>query len=787
MKSHDTPLGPSPRRPLLTLAETLVFPGAVASVEVEDDGNRRALDSLNGGETLCLATPEEPGVEPSQPRDLATLVRTVSRFRLGDGRSRVVLQGLRRVRLADLRRQDGVLSAVPVELEAPCNGVRDEEVDRLIAGLAAVADDDPRFPRELAALIAANRERPAHVTDLAAAVLPLEDETRRALWAEPDPRQRFGILNRALEEELVRIRTEHELEGEVARRIRRQYLREKLAAVRAELDEPDPHAADAAGLEEPIESAHLSDAARAALLRELALYRRAAPNSPEAARLRNHMQWVLELPWRAPGTRPRAERLETVVAKLNESHVGREDVKQRIGEFLAVRQLGGGGRGTVLCFHGPPGTGKSSMGRALAQALHRDILIISVGTMSQEWEISGVSHKHKSGAPGAILAGLHRCGSDDPVVLLDEIDRLRLGVEGNSSGALMQLLDPEHNGEFFDHYLGAPFDLSNCLFLATATDPDEIPPALLDRMETIEFSGYTESEKLAIARRHLAPRALQQAGLERGQLKLTPAALRTVLEGYTSEEGVRQFQRVLTSLARKAAVNLVTHGEGLKVKKADLRGLLGPPTAERELRMRRPVVGVATGLAWTTVGGALLPIEALAMPGSGELTLTGQVGDTLRESVQTAISYLRTRLKSLGLAREMLGQLDLHLHFPSGDTPKDGPSAGVAILTALVSLLLGRPVRHDLALTGEVSLLGAVLPVGGLREKCLAAIRTGIPEVVVPARNADDVQRLPSEIRERLVLHAVENVDEAFELALLEPTRDSAAPRLSPSRRSQVA
>lgn len=523
------------------------------------------------------------------------------------------------------------------------------------------------------------------------------------------------------------------------------------------------------GIERRLDEVCLSPDTRRSFLRELGPLRGMTRRNSVADRTLSHLEWALELPWPEPPRAQPAGDFERLRRKLSRSHVGLESVKQRITEILAIRQLGGGARGTVLCFQGPPGTGKSSIARTVASALGRSFLTIPVGAMVHERELVGVSRRREGASPGAILSGLHRVGTPDPVVLLDEIDKVSLGGEGTAAGALLLLLDPEHNAEFLDHYLGVPFDLSRCLFLATANDVEELPEALVDRMEVLPFHGYTETEKVAIARKHLIGRATEHAGIDRAALRITAGAMRSLVRDYTEEAGVRHLQRLLVSLARKAAVDVVGGGRGLVAHKADLREHLGPPTVEEELRLRRPAVGVATGLAWTSVGGALLPIEALAMPGSGRLILTGQIGEVMRESVQTTISFIRTRFPALGLEPNHLEELDLHLHFPSAATPKDGPSAGIAIAAALVSLLTGRPTRHDVAMTGEVSLLGAVLPVGGLREKLLAAIRSGIPEVVLPARNSEDAQRLASEIPGAPVVHEVRNVDEALQLALLDP------------------
>jgi ATP-dependent Lon protease len=387
--------------------------------------------------------------------------------------------------------------------------------------------------------------------------------------------------------------------------------------------------------------------------------------------------------------------------------------------------------------------------------------------VNSEAELRGMHPNQPGAVPGRILQGVFRAGTTNPVVLLDEIDKASFGESRSAAGVLLEILDPEQNREFLDHYLGVPYDLSRCVFLATANDLEGMPEALVDRLEVIRFEGYTESEKLDISRHHLIPRARRGAGLTPAQLQLSPAALRDVIQRYTEEAGVRQLQRVLDSLARKAAVRVVNGEKPMTVRKGDLLGLLGPAAADEELHTRRPRVGVATGLAWTVSGGSPLPIEALAMPGSGRTILTGSIGEVMRESVQTAMSYVRTRLEDLGIEPESLDTLDLHLHFPGGSTPKDGPSAGIAIATSLISLLARVAVRHDVAMTGEMTLHGEVLPVGGLRDKILAAARAGMREVVVPARNAEEFLRLSPEVRSGLTIHLVEHVDEVFQHALL--------------------
>jgi ATP-dependent Lon protease len=503
--------------------------------------------------------------------------------------------------------------------------------------------------------------------------------------------------------------------------------------------------------------------------REAELLASLPPGAPLAVRSRQWLEWVLGLPWRRVQRDPRGTlAFAKVTQALERSHAGRNEIKERIVEFLAVRQLSGRSRGTVLCLLGPPGVGKTSMARSVASALGREFVEISLAGVHGDGALRGSSYHREDGAPGLLLAGIARTRSLNPVILLDDLDKLPRGAHEHDSvsGALLELLDPERHAAFLDRYVGAPFDLSRCLFFAAASDASAIEPGLAERLEILEFPGYTESEKLEIALEHLLPAARLRDGLAEHQLALTPGALRSLVRHHTEEAGVRQLLRLIDALSRKAALNVVRGGDGLRIRKSDLIGLIGPPQADDDLHLARPALGIANALAWTASGGALLPVEILAMPGNGRTVLTGSVGDILRESVQAAISYVRTCFPSLGVRFDALERLDLHFHFPNGATPKDGPSAGLAIAVALASLLSKRPVRHDVGLSGELSLHGDVLPVGGIREKCLAALRAGLREVVLPSRNAEDIRRLPDEVRQQLVVHQVGLAPQAFERVL---------------------
>jgi ATP-dependent Lon protease len=758
--------------PCLAVRSAVVFPRAVATLDIVRAENLAALAAHPDGDASVVAVPlreftDAPAL-PEQVHSVGTLSRLLDRLRLPDGSQRIVLQGLTRVSLVELSVERGYLHA-GIEAEPPCvvgNGALEELVTHAMELVGELVDLDPRYSGELPKLLVLNRDEPGAFMDLLASRLHLAYADATRLLTELDLGKRLQLSIEELAREVARARAARSLQDKVQERARRGWLREQLAVIQTELGEGDPLELERRELAALIESSSLPSAANRRLMRELAYLSRAAPGSAEAGRLRGWIEWVLELPWNKRSEQTEPPDFERVMAALDSSHTGLTDVKNRITEFLAVQRLGGAARGTVLCFHGPPGTGKTSMARAVAQALGREFVHVPVGAVTDEAELCGRHRTHPGSTPGRILTGLHRAGTKNPVVLIDEIDKIQLGGSAEAGGALLEILDPEQNQTFLDHYLGVPFDLSECIFLATANDTRVLGEALIDRLELIPFESYTEGEKLSIAREHLVERARAAAGLERAQFELSRGALLEVLRNYTEEAGVRQLARTLESLARKAAIEVVRGRAALRVHKSDLLDLLGPANVDEELHLCEPRVGVANGLAWTAAGGSMLPIEALAMPGQGRSILTGSVGEVMRESVQTATSWVRARLAVMGLRPDALESLDIHLHFPSGATPKDGPSAGLAIVVALVSLLSGVPVRHDVAMTGEIALHGAVLAVGGLREKLLAALRAGVRVAVVPARNSEEILRLPPEVRQRLDIRVVDDVRTALRLAL---------------------
>ena len=778
-RSQVTAIGRGERRRCLAVRSQVVFPRAVVTLEVSRPENLALLAAHPGGDAELVAVPlADPPLEgvPLALHPVGTASRLLDRIRMPDDSERIVLQGLRRVGLAGLREEDGMLSAATYELACDdCDPKRlNAGVDRVLDMVGELVRSDPRYSEEVHRTLLLNRGEVATFALLVASKLHLSYADCARLLIELDPRRQLELLAEQVRAELARAELTREVHRKLEERARRSYLEEQLAVIQGELGVEDPVEREAARLEERIGTSGMGPTYRERALTELSRFRRAASGSSEASRLRTWLEWLIELPWGVASPDPEGldGSFARVIEAIDRTHTGLADAKHRVVEFLAVRHLCGSGHGTVLCFSGPPGTGKTSMAASVAEALGRELVRVSAGDLDGEHSLRGLHPTQPGAVPGCVLEGLHRARTLNPVVLIDDIDQLADGGE-EAAGALLQLLDRELNRSFVDHYLGLAFDLSRCIFLVTACDEDHLPGSLHERLEVIRFGSYTEAEKLAIAREHLIPRAREDAGLDRYQFRVTPGALRELVRGYTQEAGVRQLARLLASLARKAAVHVLQGNYGLLVRKAFLPDLLGPGVVDEDIRPTRPQVGIATGLAWTSAGGALLPIEAVGMPGNGSTILTGSVGDVMRESVQAAISHVRTRFDELGLPHDALDALDLHVHFPAGAVPKDGPSAGVAIATALVSLLTGVPVRHDVAMTGELSLHGAVLPIGGLREKLLTAVRAGLSTVVVPARNGEEVLRLPADVRRQLEIRLADDFATCLGAALAPPRKRS--------------
>ncbi len=767
--------------PVLPLRETVPFPDTLTPLAVGQDRSVQLVnDALQGDRMLVMVASREPEVEAPRPGQLHAVgvVGTVARMlRVPDGTLRVLVQGAQRVRIERWVREEPYLVAevTPLpdvvmpspELTALRRTV-EESFTRIVQG-------SPYLPDELQAAVA-NLDDPGALSHLVASALRLSTEDKQALLEEPDVAARLRRLVNLLANELevISIGTsiQEKVQSDLARNQREFVLRQQLRAIQEELGETDEATAEANELRERLAALELPEEARRQVDRELGRLQNLQPQAAEFGVIRTYLEWIASLPW-GETTEDNLD-LRHAREVLDADHFGLEQVKDRILEFLAVHKLVGGRdevpRGSILCFVGPPGVGKTSLGRSISRALGRRFERISVGGVRDEAEIRGHRRTYIGAMPGVIIRALRDAGSRNPLFMIDELDKMGADFRGDPSSAMLEVLDPEQNATFRDHYLDLPFDLSAVMFVGTANDIDRVPGPLRDRMEIIEIAGYTEDEKLQIAKRYLVPRQVERNGLKRSQLQISDAALKAIIADYTREAGVRQLEREIGALCRKVA-RQVAEGEvtgRVRIGEARARELLGRKRFHTDTRRRTREPGVATGLAWTPVGGDVLFIEATAMPGSGQLTITGQLGDVMRESAQAALSYVRGHLTELapGLASNWFASHDLHIHVPAGAIPKDGPSAGITMATALTSLVTGRPVRDDVAMTGEITLTGQVLPIGGLKEKALAAQRHGVRHVIAPALNEQDIEDIPEHLRRRLDFTFVDRIDEVLDVAL---------------------
>jgi ATP-dependent Lon protease len=775
--------------PVLPLRETVPLPDSITPLAV---GQERSIalvnDVLAGDRLLVMVASRDPEQEAPGPGDLQEVgvVGAIARMlKVPDGTLRILVQGAQRVRIDRWVRETPYLVAEISEL--PDVLVESPELTALTRNVqetfSRIVEEVPHLPEELQ-LAVANIDDPSSLSHLIAGSLRLKAEDKQELLEEVDVGRRLRrlveLLARELEVISIGTKIQTQVQSELDRSQREYVLRQQLEAIRKELGEFDESAAEAGELRERLAAIALPEEVRRQTDRELKRLEALPPQAAEHGVIRTYLEWIASLPW----GRSTDDDLDLGHAReiLDADHYDIEQVKDRILESLAVRRLNPQARGSIMCFVGPPGVGKTSLGRSIARALGRSFERISVGGVRDESEIRGHRRTYVGAMPGTIIRALRDAGSDNPLFMVDEIDKMGADWRGDPSSAMLEVLDPEQNATFRDHYLDVPFDLSKVMFICTANDLDRVPGPLRDRMEVIQLAGYTEDEKLEIARRYLVPRQIERNGLRRSWVAFGDPALRTIVRDYTREAGVRQLEREIGSVCRKVARE-AAEGNGRvrrrTITERRVREALGKRRffAESRRRTRRP--GVATGLAWTPVGGDVLFIEATAMPspaGRPELVLTGQLGDVMKESAQAALSYVRAHLGELapGVEEDWFADHDVHVHVPAGATPKDGPSAGVAMTTALTSLVTARPVRADVAMTGEVTLTGQVLPIGGLKEKALAAQRNGITTVIAPALNEPDADEIPEHLRRDLTFAFVDDVREALEVAL-EPVRARAA------------
>jgi ATP-dependent Lon protease len=770
--------GPLPGTlPILSLKETVVFPEAVAPLAIGEARSVRLIDEvLNRPERLlALVVSRDPQVSepgPEQLHDVGTVAAVQRMVRVPDGSVRILVQGLRRVRIGPYTQLEPFLEAQVEDL--PDRGERTTEVEALARNLQAIftriIELVPHLPEELGVAVA-NWEDPATLTYMVAGSMRLPTAERQALLEEVDLEARLRRLTVLCTRELellelgAKIQSDVQLDMEKSQR--EFLLRQQLKAIRQELGETDEEEAEIEELRRQLAEADPPEEVRKAAERELSRLERLPSASAEHGVVRTYLDWIVSLPWKTV-TEDDLD-LERARAVLDEDHYDIEKVKDRIIEQLAVARLKHDAAGPILCFVGPPGVGKTSVGQSIARALGRRFARMSVGGVRDESEIRGHRRTYVGAMPGTIVRAIRDAGAMNPVLMIDEIDKMGADVRGDPSSAMLEVLDPAQNSSFRDHYLDLPLDLSRVLFLCTANVLETIPPALLDRMEVIQLSGYTEEEKLHIARRYLLPRQIEAAGLPEGTLEVDDDGLRTVIAEYTREAGVRQLERRLGAIARRIA-RRVAEGDTspVVVGPAKAREILGPERIHSEVKRRTSEPGVATGLAVTSAGGEILFVEAQVMPGSGKLTVTGQLGEVMRESAQAAVSFVRARSAALGLdlADDFFSTHDVHLHVPAGAVPKDGPSAGITMATALVSALSGREVSDDVAMTGEITLTGQVLPIGGVKEKVLAAHRAGIGRVVLPRLNEDQLADLPAGLTDEVRITFADRIEEVLDVAL---------------------
>ncbi len=762
--------------PALALRGLTVFPQLTLHFDVGREASIKALEaSMAENRGIFLVTQRDVTVENPEGKDLytvGTIADVKQILRLPENSVRVMVEGRSRGRMTSLVATEPYLTAEVEYLPAPKtlrgNSSRTEAAIRQVyAHMERYTELSDRVPPEVYLKMLASDD-PAYISDYAAQNLPLRFEDKQAVLEELRPARRIGLLCRILGREVEILEAEAELAAKVHEQVassqRDYFLREQLRVIQRELGE-DGEQDEIGEYRKRVAEADLPDLVREKLEMEIRHLEKQPFGSAEGAVIRGYLDTCLELPWNKK-TRERVS-VAAVSKTLDADHYGLDKVKERILEFVAVKQLSPDLKGQIICLVGPPGVGKTSIAMSVARAMNRKLARISLGGIRDEADIRGHRKTYIGAMPGRIIAGIRQAGSSNPVLLLDEIDKVGADHRGDPAAALLEVLDGEQNSTFRDHYLELPFDLSDVMFITTANTTDTIPKPLLDRMEVIELPSYTDREKLEIAKRHLLPRELKRHGLTKAKLKITDEAILAIIAGYTRESGVRLLERRLAALCRKAAVGIVRDGEKrIAVTAGDLQELLGPRRYLDETPEREPLVGVVNGLAWTSAGGEILEVEVNVVPGSGKINLTGNLGDVMKESAQAALSFIRAHADSLGVAEEFYKTKDIHVHFPEGAVPKDGPSAGVAIATAMVSALAGVPVRRDVAMTGEITLRGRVLAIGGLREKTMAALRNHITTVLIPADNMKDLDDIDQTVRAALRFVPIRRADEALAEAL---------------------
>ncbi len=760
--------------PLLPLKGTVVMPHQIAPLGVGRQKSLKALEAaLSGDRMLVLAAQKQDDQEEPKAGDIytvGTICRIVQVGKQPDGVLQVVVEGVVRGEILAVEREDPFFEARVAARPDPKE--KSLEIEALMRGVLAQFERFARYSRSVAPEQYAGvmqADEPGRLADLVAQHLPLKIEERQQLL-EQNPKERLELLSQILTREINILELERKIQNRVRKQMeksqREYFLKEQMKAIQQELGETDERQGEVAEYKKKIEAANFPDHVKEKALEELNRLEKMPPMVAEAVVVRTYLDWILAVPW----TTRTDDRLDIDEARkiLDQDHYGLEKPKERVVEYLAVRKLAPGSKGPILCFIGPPGVGKTSIGRSIAKALGRKFVRISLGGVRDEAEIRGHRRTYVGALPGRIVQGMKSAGTKNPVFMLDEIDKLGMDWRGDPSAALLEALDPEQNHAFSDHYLELALDLSEVMFICTGNILDTVPPALRDRLEVIRFPGYIEEEKLKIAEQFLIPKQRKENGLNPEHVTFTDEAVRRVAREYTREAGVRNLEREIATIFRKVATEVATgRASSVRVTIQNLHKFLGPPKFRYGLAEKADEVGTATALSYTEMGGDIMTVEATLMRGEGKLILTGQLGEVMKESGQAAVSYVRSRARRLGADEEFYQKYDVHIHVPAGAVPKDGPSAGITLATALASAVTGRPVRKDVAMTGEITLRGKVLAIGGLKEKVLAAHRAGIKTVVMPKENEKDLQEIPGNVRKRLRFVLVEHMDQVIAEALL--------------------
>jgi ATP-dependent Lon protease len=759
--------------PILPLHGFVFFPGMGFPLQVASDSSKLLIDDALLGDRMI-------GLVPSRKEQTASdeLVHGEDLYQVGvvgyihkmtkaeEGYYQVLVSGTHKLSIVEYTSEQPYLQARVAKI--PMEYVQeDKQLEAMLLGIRSQFKkfvELSELPQEMLATVNALTD-PYHIGYLVTSQLNLKIVDEQEILEIVDVDVLLNRVALELGKRLETVEMSKKMQADIKKDIdgkqREFFLRQQLQAIRKELGEEDDEKVEIRELKERAEKKGLSKEAREAVDKELVRLERISPSSPEYSGSRNYIDWILDLPW-TDSTTDTLD-LDKAEKDLDVDHYGLDKIKKRILEFLAVRKLKPDIHGPILCFVGPPGVGKTSLGQSIAQTMERKFVRIALGGMRDEAEIRGHRRTYIGALPGRVIQSLKKAGANNPVFLLDEIDKLGNDFRGDPASALLEVLDPEQNATFTDHYLDIEFDLSKVMFIATANMLDTIPEPLRDRMEVLRISGYTLQEKVQIARRYLVPKALKEHGLKRGQVKFSIEALEALAEGYTAEAGVRNLERQIATLCRKVARKVAEGNKRpVEITPRNIKRFLGPKKVDRDVAERKPLAGVATGLAWTPYGGEILFIEATRMPGKGQLILTGSLGEVMKESARAALSYLRANASSLKLDDALFASSDIHIHVPAGATPKDGPSAGVAISMAILSMLENKPIRPDLAMTGEISLRGRVLPVGGIKEKVLAAARAGITNIVLPEKNRVDLAEIPEEIKKKLVFKTVRNLNQAI-------------------------